>query len=396
MNIFNSLGSNYDFDFVLRTLLSWGGNGRGKLKTLLEEKYGGKASLTYKGREAIELALKILKLPKDSWVAINGFTCYAVYEAIDNAGYGTEFIDIDESLNFSTENLKVILRSNSKVRVVVIQNTLGYPCDIKKIEKICRKNKLILIEDLAHSVGAIYEDGREAGTVGDFTVLSFSQDKIIDGISGGVLVVRNEKYQTALPRSFSNPKFIQQLKDRFYPLFTYLIRKTYSVGLGKLLHWVLRSFGLLSKPMDGEDGIKNLPSWYCQLAYSAFIDHVDNINHRRRIASVYAKAIDKKILSDQVVKKVDLSSNLRFPIFVENRSSLVNYLKDYGVYVSDVWYDAPISPKGYMERTSYNGQCPNAEKISEKILNLPTHINVNEMDAGNISELINKWLKQQN
>ncbi|MBI3088721.1 MAG: DegT/DnrJ/EryC1/StrS family aminotransferase [Candidatus Colwellbacteria bacterium] len=62
------------------------------------------------------------------------------------------------------------------------------------------------------------------------------------------------------------------------------------------------------------------------------------------------------------------------------------------VFVSDVWYDAPISPHKYLHLTNYQqGQCPLAEKIASRILNLPTHINVSEKEADRITELINQW-----
>lgn len=185
MSIFNSLGSNYDFKFVLKALFS---KSSGDLKKFLESKYKGQVVLTRKGREAIELALS--HLPKGSLVAVNGFTCFAVYEAIQKAGHQALYLDIEKGeLNFSPETLKRAVN----VKAVIIQNTLGYPCDIEKIAQICKENKIILIEDLAHCVGARYESGIEAGMKGDFVALSFSQDKMIDAVSGGVLIKKNER-----------------------------------------------------------------------------------------------------------------------------------------------------------------------------------------------------------
>lgn len=182
MSIFNSLGSNYDFKFVLKSLFL---KNDGGLKKFLERKYKGQVTLTYKGREAIELALS--GLPKGSLIAINGFTCFAVYEAIKKAGHKALYLDIEKGeLNFSPETLKRAVN----VKAVIIQNTLGYPCDIEKISQVCKENKIILIEDLAHSVGTRYENGKEAGMVGDFVALSFSQDKMIDVVSGGALIQR--------------------------------------------------------------------------------------------------------------------------------------------------------------------------------------------------------------
>lgn len=184
MSIFNSLGSNYDFNFVLKSLFS---RGDGHLKSFLENKYKGQVTLVYKGRDAIELALS--NLPKRSFIGINGFTCFAVYEAIKKAGMEVSYLDIEKGeLNFSAQTLK----KATNLKAVIIQNTLGYPCDIEKIAQICQENKIILIEDLAHCVGTKYENGMEAGMMGDFVVLSFSQDKIADAVSGGALIKRNK------------------------------------------------------------------------------------------------------------------------------------------------------------------------------------------------------------
>ena len=387
MSIFNSLGSNYDFSFVLKSLLTL--DGKSDLKKLLEEKYGGRTVLLYKGREAIELALKLSNLPKGSYVAINGFTCFAVYEAIKNAKLNVEYLDISNGeLNFSAATLSKALGKNPRIKVVITQNTLGYPADIEGISKVCKDNNLILIEDLAHSVGTKYENNSEAGIVGDFTILSFSQDKMIDGISGGALIMKNE-----FGEQLSSLSLRQQLIDKLYPFSTFIIRKTYPFVIGKVLHFILKNLKLLSQPMSGGDQIKKLPGWYSKLIKSQFDKLNDNLNHRKIIASIYAKSINSKILSPKIVEQISQSSNLRFPIFVRNRESLIKFLAENQIFVSDIWYDAPIAPKKYLQLTDYSGQCPNSEMASAEILNLPTHRNVSEETAKNISNLINQWLK---
>jgi dTDP-4-amino-4,6-dideoxygalactose transaminase len=397
MTVFNSLGSNYTFKFVLQALFAKNHkNAAIDLKNYLKDRYRGEVYLLYKGREAIQLALEVLNLPKESSVAINGFTCYAVYKAIKNAGFNTIYIDIPATdLNFSTESFRSTLKKYPHIRVLLIQNTLGYPCDIESIIKICKEENIILIEDLAHSIGTVYANGQEAGIVGDFTVLSFSQDKMIDGISGGALIVRNPKYKIKNSRFITIPLKIQK-RDRLYPLFTYLIRNTYSSGFGKMLHLVLKKLHALSAPMDAlGDYLHELPDWYSRLVHLQFNDLESNILHRKEIAAIYAENLDKKIFSESVVKKINNSSNLRFPIFVQNREKLIQYLKDYNIFISDIWYDAPIAPKKYMKLTNYKNTCQNSEKVSQMILNLPTHINISKSQAKELTQKINIWLMSQ-
>jgi perosamine synthetase len=384
MSIFNSLGSNYNAQYILKSVFSNPSRQDQKLTNFLEAKYNGKTVLTYKGREALTLALNISNLPKESCVAINGFTCFAVFKAVETAGYTPVCLDLGNNtdLNFSSETLEKSLKENKNIKVVVIQNTFGYSCNIGKIKQICQEKNLILIEDLAHCIGTKYPNGEEAGTVGDFVALSFSQDKVIDAVSGGALIVRNKKYSNLIIQQFNNVRNSQQSKDKFYPLFTYKIRKLYDLGFGKPLHYILKTLNLLSKPMqEGLYKLYSLPDWYCNLALSEFNKLNQQLSHRKEIAQIYAKNLDKKITNQNIVGKISNSVNLRFPIFVENRGDLIKFLKKSKIFVSDIWYFS-VAP-----------ECPNAVEISHKILNLPTHINVSKKDALRISEKINQWLK---
>lgn len=390
MNIFNSLGSNYNLGFILKSLFTLRGDSK-SLEALLEKKYGGKATLLYKGREALELALKLLNLPSDSFVAINGFTCFALFEAIKKVSLKVEYLDIaGGELNFSSTELEKHIKQNPKIKVVIVQNTLGYPCDIESIVKICKEKKLILIEDLAHCAGARYKNGKGTGTMGDCAVLSFSQDKIIDGISGGALI------STEVTRwDLKNLSSKAQMIDRLYPLLTFLIRQTYSLGVGKILHLLFKNLKLLSNPMVSGNQIRFLPNWYSNLINFSFDSLSGNLIHRKKIASIYSANINPKITSNKINNLIEFSSNLRFPIFVNKREHLIKYLKQFGVYASDIWYDAPIGPKKYLHLTGYQNQCPNAELASSTIINLPTHQEVSEGNAKNIAQLINQWLKLQ-
>jgi perosamine synthetase len=383
MSIFNSLGSNYNLQYVFQSLFSDTSGQNLKLKEYLNNKYKGQTTLVYKGREALILGLKSLNLPKESAIAINGFTCYAVYKAVHEAGLVPVCLDLNKEnldLNFSPETLEKALIENTNIKAVVVQNTFGYPCDIEKIIQICQKNNLVLIEDLAHCIGTKYANGKEAGTVGDLTALSFSQDKVIDAVSGGALVIRNKKYSNLENVQFKTPK--DQFKDRLYPLFTYKIRFLYSIGVGKILHYSLKNLDLLSKPMrKGLYAFYSLPDWYCNLVLYEFKKISAQLNHRKQVAKIYAQNLSKKILNKEITENIPASVNLRFPVFVKNRGELIKFLDKRNIYVSDIWY-FDVAP-----------ECPNAVAISKTILNLPTHINVSRKDALKIVNAINLWIK---
>ena len=342
--------------------------------------------------------MRNLNLPRGSTIAINGYTCYAVYKAVVDAGFKPEYLDITSGdLNFSANALKLALAKNLNIKVVIIQNTLGYVCEMENINEICKAQGLILIEDLAHSVGAMYKNGKEAGTVGDLVVLSFSQDEIIDAVSGGALIVRDNKYQ-----NFGNFEQLpisgkQKLIDRLYPLATFKIRKTYCIGLGKAMHFFYKKLNLLPEPMGGLDKIvlHKLPGFHSALAYYQFLELKKNLEHRKRVALAYGQYLTPAVLLPGIRSGISHSTNLRFPIVVNDRKKLIGYLKSQNIHISDIWYDAPVAPAKYLPLTDYKAQCPVAEKVSAQMLNLPTHINCSLSDAKSIAEKINQWLKSQ-
>lgn len=397
MSVFNSLGSNYNLSFALRTLRAKETK-KQLLLPYLEQRYRGKGILFSKGREAISFGLSLLQLAKGTHVGITGYTCIAVYAAVINAGYIPVYFDIDaDTLNFTAQTLSKAVQKDPLLKVILIQNTLGLTNDIEDIEKVCRKHDIIIIEDLAHSAGAMYANGKEAGCVGDLTALSFSQDKMIDGITGGALLIRNRQYQQTASATLAPLSKKQQMIDRWYPLATYCIRTTYNLFLGKLLHMFLRNMHLLSQPVNIHTPflLHNLPSWYERGIYEAYEKLPANLKHRRNIAKVYATTLFGQFLLKDIEKKIQQSANLRFPILTENRSGLISYLRTHQIYVSDIWYDSPVAPKRYQATTTYAHQCPAAEYVSDHMLNLPTHRNISERKAREIAERINAWQSGQ-
>lgn len=394
--IFNSLGSNYNLGFVIKSTFSFPKREEEKkLIYSLEKKYNGKAILLYKGREAINIALRISNLPKGSKVAVNGFTCFVVYQAIINAGYVPVYIDIDRgSLNSNIKLLEEKIKKDKEIKALIIQNTLGNPVDITSVKRICSLHKLILIEDLAHSIGSFYPNGKETGTEGNFVALSFSQDKSVDAVSGGALIVRDDKYVPLLMNiNLRQPMLGKQIRDRFYPLFTLLIRKLYPVGVGKMIHFIFKKFKLLSNPLGEINRFEcfSLPLWYIRLVRMGFMKHGEEYKHREMIANIYLQNLGSKLVPVDFRKNYQKIYFIRFPIITKNRLSLMRFLRNKGIFISDTWYDSVVAPKKLTGMTNYDGSCPVSENVSDMIVNLPTHSGVSLGDAEKICRYIKEW-----
>lgn len=389
-SIFNSLGSNYIHGSAAYRVINTDAHAFEKLQQYLVQRYNSKAAyVTYKGREAITLILRSLNVPAGSLVALNGYTCYAVYQAVTAAGLTPYYLDVAENeLNFNAQSLALALEERPAIKVVMIQNTLGMPCDIAGIKQVCDQHQVELVEDLAHCIGMKYGTGVEAGTISRAAALSFSQDKMVDAVTGGAAIFNSNP---PTEPSYRSASLWHRFATRLYPGSSLLVRNTTHIIVGKVLLRFLKLTRLLPGPMNGEATIVHrLPSWHSTLAMQAYQQLADVIVHRQHIASIYRELLPLDIQFQHASSAI----YLRFPIRVKEPIKLIEYLKNSRIYVGDRWYDAPISPKRTLASTNYQpGQCPNAELAASSMVNLPTHRNVTENQARFIAEKVNEWLK---
>ncbi|HMQ96306.1 MAG TPA: aminotransferase class V-fold PLP-dependent enzyme [Candidatus Saccharibacteria bacterium] len=382
--IFQSLGSNYSYRYAWRHLFATGSTDSStKLSTQLAAAYGGEVFLYARGRHALAAALAATG---STAVALNGITCSVVPEAALAAGSTLHFIDIDEKTgNMSLQKLEHTLKDNSHIKAVVIQNTFGNMIDIAKVEQLAKKYTFSIIEDLAHSVGQTYADGRLAGTVGDAVMLSFGRDKIIDAVNGGALVIRN----SALSSNITSPKLLpsrmQQFRDRIYPLLTCVIRSTYAVGLGKLILMTALKTKLIPRSADG--GIhpdEILPHWQAKLIHQQLGTLAENMTHRQAIMSIYADILESKLINSE--------GSIRGVILAEQREELLASLANKGFQLQDTWYDTPIGPTRKYHQFHYpEKQNSHAVAFTDTVINLPTHIYISDGVAKQIAQHIKEF-----
>lgn len=101
------------------------------------------------------------------------------------------FIDTDaESWNMDPVALEKAFALYPEVKLVVSAELYGFPGRMDKIKVICEKHGAILIEDAAEAMGATI-DGRQCGSFGDYSAISYNGNKIITGSSGGCLLTND-------------------------------------------------------------------------------------------------------------------------------------------------------------------------------------------------------------
>ena len=73
----------------------------------------------------------------------------------------------------------------------------------EKLEKICKENNIVLIEDAAEALGSKYK-GKLGGSFGNFSVHSFHRTKTITTGEGGMIVTNDKKIYQELHHNISN------------------------------------------------------------------------------------------------------------------------------------------------------------------------------------------------
>ncbi len=98
------------------------------------------------------------------------------------------FIDTEESSwNMDPIALEKAFELYPDVKLVVYAELYGFPGRIDEIKRICEKHGALLIEDAAEAMGATV-DGKQCGSFGDYSAVSYNGNKIITGSSGGCLL----------------------------------------------------------------------------------------------------------------------------------------------------------------------------------------------------------------
>lgn len=304
-------------------------------------------AITKNGRSALAIALQF-NLKKGSEVIINGFTCYAVIEALKAAGMKPVFADINrETLHFDAKTLKNALEKHPKVKGLIIQNTLGMPVDIESIEKFAQKHGLKIFEDMAHCAGVFYPDGREVGTVGIAAALSFGKEKSIDSITGGAVILHDASLP-AIKAPSKLPKFSDTFRARFYPLFGAIYRGLTKIKLGSI--WM----GFLIKTKQVERSANS------------------KLDLTRRPAHFVTKTALKQF---QKLPKIGRPP-IRTFYLVNNRDEVLNKLRQNGFYFDGEWFETPIAPERFYKKAHFpEDECPVAVEVAQKIINLPSHYN---------------------
>ena len=311
------------------------------------------------GTDALHLAYILADVKKNDEVICPIFTCTATNIPLLYIGAKIKFADIDpKTMNIDIQSVKKLI--TRKTKAIVFVNYGGLPCDLKELNAIAKKRKIILIQDAAQSLGAKYNN-KSIVKYADYTIYSFQAIKQITSGDGGMLVFKDKKK----------------------------LKKAYRI----------RWFGIDRLAKQGgtwENDIKEIGFKYqmTDIGASLLLESIKDFkkiwSHRRKLYKIYEKTLSKNSSITIMDKKKSGTqhSNWLFTICLKRKDYLQKKLRQNGVETNQVHFrnDRYSIFKSFTKGKKFK----NMDLVENNYLVLPIHPKVKLSDAKRISNLIMK------
>lgn len=375
--------------FDWRTIFS-GNDKSGAFARSLAERLGGECTLVSSGKAALWLALSAMRQlrPDRAEVILPDYTCWTVPSAVVRAGLKVRAVDI-EPLTLGLDPDKVQDAVSERTLAVIAPHLFGIPSEIDKLESICRDRKVYLIDDAAQSFGATIEN-RSIGSFGEAGVLSFGRGKNITTANGGALIVREEALKskvaqiasTEMPQAYSSPKDSFQLlayKLLFSQYLYWIPSSMPFLKLGETVYDINFELARMSADRAGR-GVRQMESY----------DHV--LKARQRVAVGYRERLaDAKGLNLIKPRSGATSADLRFPVILADPARRERILEEGKRFGISAMYPGTVSSilqlRDSLILTDDN---PVARLVCERLITLPTHFGISQVDIERISRFLIK------
>jgi perosamine synthetase len=162
------------------------------------------------GTAALEIAIKSLKLKKGDEVIIPNFTIISNAMAVLKEGLNIKLVDCNIK-DWNMDIIEIKKKITKKTKAIIATHIYNFPLRVDILKKICRKNKIILVEDAAEVIGQKLNN-KLCGSYGDISIFSFYANKQITTGEGGMITTNSKKlYKQS--KSLRNLCFGKQ--DRF-------------------------------------------------------------------------------------------------------------------------------------------------------------------------------------
>lgn len=339
-----------------------------RVHRLLEAELGvPKAMLTTSCTHALEMSALLLDIQPGDEVIVPSFTFVSTVNAFVLRGARPVFSDIrPDTLNMDEAALESLITSRTKAIVPV--HYAGVGCEMDTICALGERHGIAVVEDNAHGLFGKYK-GRYLGTFGAFATQSFHETKNFSCGEGGALLIND-------PRYIEHAEIIREKgtdRSRFFR------------GQVDKYTWV-------------DVGSSYLPSDMLAAYLLAQLENRQAIqNKRRTIWEYYHRhlqewAEEHQVQTPQIPIHCEQSYHMYYLLLptLGKRTAFIDYLKAQGI--QSVFHYLPLHSAQMGQSFGWEaGDCPVTESISDRLVRLPFHHQLNEDALTRIVETIQSF-----
>jgi dTDP-4-amino-4,6-dideoxygalactose transaminase len=239
-----------------------------------------------------------------------------------------------------------------KTKAVMIVHLYGRNAYTEKIEELCKKYNLKLIEDNAQAHGCLYR-GKKTGSFGDASGHSFYPGKNLGALGDAGAVTTDEKEIADVIRSLAN--------------------------YGSVKKYVFKYKGLNSRLDEIQSAVLNVK-----------LKHLNDDNElRKKVAKEYIAGITNNDVILPIINDDDSNVFHIFPVRINQRDNLQQYLSKCGIQTLIHYPIPPHKQKCYSEWNHLS--FPITEKIHNEELSLPISPTMSIDRVQYIIDIINMW-----
>lgn len=303
------------------------------------------------GTAAILLSLMAIGIKKNDEVIVPSHTFIATASPAKFLGAKVVYVDIDPA-TYTIDPAKIETAITSNTRAIIPVHLYGHPADMHPIKELAENHDITVIEDSCQAHAAEYR-GSKIGSLGDIGCFSFfpSKNMTVAG-DGGMITTNNEELAGKLSMLRDHgrkSKYIHEI-----------------LGLNFRLSEILASVG--------REQLRHLNDW---------------TEKRRKAASKYNRLLEGTVETPEEAKWAKHVYHL-YVIETEDRDGLAKYLNEKGISTG-IHYPVPVHKQPCME--AGNLSLPVTEACVDRILSLPMHPQLTDMQIEYVAEKVTGWFK---
>ena len=332
---------------------------------LMEERFGiHKVLMTPSCTAALEMSGLLCGLKPGDEVILPAFTFVSTANAIVLCGAKPVFVDIrPDTLNMDENLIEQAITARTKGIMPVHYGGVG--CDMDRIMAIAEKHHLIVIEDAAQGVNALFR-GRALGSIGQLGCYSFHETKNYCCGEGGALCINSpglvERAEIIREKGTNRSRFLRGQVDKYT--------------------WV-------------DIGGSHLPSELAMAYLFGQLEQLDKVQQLRsqifeRYYELLTPLSDEGLLQLPIVPKDCQSNDHIFYVLTNDaktRDELLTYLRGNGIGAAFHYVPLHTTPMG--RKFGYkDGDLPVTEDLHARLIRLPLYTDLAIEDQDRVVKML--------